>query len=61
MAVFNNGKEELGIESRKGKREIIPKKIHEVWVKGELPAFKKFLINRMRSSHPGYEYFLWTE
>jgi mannosyltransferase OCH1-like enzyme len=50
----------MGLASRKGKPEVIPKKIHQIWVKGELPAFKKFLTSRMRDSHPEYQYFLWT-
>lgn len=34
MAVFNNGKEEKGLASRIGMPEIIPRKIHQIWVKG---------------------------
>lgn len=37
MAVFNDGYEYGGIETRKGKPEVIPKKIHQIWVRGEIP------------------------
>lgn len=61
MAVFNDGREEQGLLARKGLPELIPRKIHQVWVGGEIPKFKQFLMKRLRDSHPGYEYFLWTE
>lgn len=61
MAVFNDGYEYEGIEARKGKPEVIPKKIHQIWVRGEIPQFKKFLMNKLRDAHPDYEYYIWGE
>jgi hypothetical protein len=40
MVVFNDGREETGVEARNGMPELIPRKIHQVWVKGKMPAFK---------------------
>lgn len=54
LVVFNNGKEVKSLETRKGMPEIIPKKIHQVWIKGKIPAFKQFLMKRLRDSHPNY-------
>jgi mannosyltransferase OCH1-like enzyme len=61
LAVFNNGREEKGLDARKGMPQVIPKKIHQTWIKGEMANFKKFLIKRLKDAHPDYEYFLWTE
>jgi mannosyltransferase OCH1-like enzyme len=57
--VLNNGREEGGLAARKDMPELIPRKIHQIWVKGDMPNFKKFLIQRARDAHPDYEYFLW--
>ena len=61
LAVFNDGREEEGLLARKGLPELIPRKIHQVWVGGTIPEFKQFLMQRLRDAHPDYEYFLWTE
>jgi mannosyltransferase OCH1-like enzyme len=61
MAVFNDGREEPGLAARKGMPDLIPRKIHQIWVRGEIPNFKQFLMKRLRDAHPDYEYFLWTE
>jgi len=61
LVVFNNGREEKGLEARKAMPELIPRKIHQTWIRGEIPAFKQFLMKRLRDAHPNYEYFLWTE
>lgn len=61
MVVLNDGQEEKSLSSRKGMPELIPRKIHQVWVGGEVPAFKQFLMKRLRDAHPKYEYFLWTQ
>jgi hypothetical protein len=34
MAVFNDGQEFEGLSSREGKAAVIPKKIHQIWVRG---------------------------
>jgi mannosyltransferase OCH1-like enzyme len=41
--------------------KIIPRKIHQSWLRGTMPAYKKFLIKRLRDSHPDFEYYLWSE
>lgn len=48
LVVYNNGREEKGLQSRKGMPELIPRKIHQVWIKGEMPPFKKFLMNHIK-------------
>jgi hypothetical protein len=45
LAVFNDGREdEGGLLARKGLPKLIPRKIHQIWVRGEIPKFKKFLM-----------------
>jgi hypothetical protein len=61
MVVFNDGREEQGLDARKGMPELIPRKIHQIWIGGEVPKFKQFLMQRLRDAHPKYEYFLWTQ
>ena len=61
LVVYNNGREEKGLESRKGMPELIPRKIHQVWMKGVMPTFKRYLMDHLRYTHPDYEHFLWTE
>ena len=46
---LNDGKEFEGIESRKKRvKNIVPKITHQVWFGGEIPEFKRILINRLR-------------
>ena len=59
LVVLNDGREDGGLAARKGKPELIPRKIHQIWVKGTIPNFKRFLMQRARDAHPDYEYFLW--
>jgi mannosyltransferase OCH1-like enzyme len=58
--VLNNGSEFVGYQERKRYPQLIEKKIHQIWVGGEMPAFKQLLAQRIRDNHPDYEYSLWT-
>jgi mannosyltransferase OCH1-like enzyme len=61
MVVLNDGSEDQALTARKGLPELIPRKIHQIWIHGTIPAFKQFLMKRLRDSHPDYEYFLWSK
>jgi mannosyltransferase OCH1-like enzyme len=41
--------------------QIIPKKIHQIWLGSELPSVYKPLIAKIKSIHPDWEYKLWTD
>lgn len=58
--ILNDGKEFVGFQDRKGLPQVIEKKIHQIWVGQEMPKFKQFLTQKVKESHPDYEYFLWT-
>jgi mannosyltransferase OCH1-like enzyme len=45
--------------SDKEKKDLIPKKIHQVWL-GEMPVSHKNLIPKIIKNHPEWEYKLWT-
>jgi len=46
----------------KGKRDqVIPKKIHQVWLGGTIPDKYLSLIRSWRDIHPDWEYKLWTD
>ena len=40
---------------------IIPKKIHQIWLGGELPERYKRLTDSWLKYNPGWEYKLWTD
>lgn len=40
---------------------VIPKKIHQIWIGGEVPdVFKKYM-KTWQAMHPNWEYILWTD
>ena len=45
--------------SNKKTDEVIPKKIHQVWL-GEIPSKVKELSLKIQNLHPNWEYKLWT-
>jgi len=44
-----------------GKNNIIPKKIHQVWLGGDIPAKYDSLIKSWRKTHTDWQYRLWTD
>jgi mannosyltransferase OCH1-like enzyme len=54
LVVFNNGKEGKPLSARKGEPELVPRKIHQIWIKGDIPNFKQYLMKRVREAHPDY-------
>jgi mannosyltransferase OCH1-like enzyme len=42
-------------------KPIIPKKIHQIWLGGELPDKYKSFIESWKTWNPDYEYRLWTD
>jgi mannosyltransferase OCH1-like enzyme len=43
------------------KREIVPKKIHQIWINGKVPKKYEVWRNSWIKNNPDYEYFLWDE
>jgi mannosyltransferase OCH1-like enzyme len=41
--------------------ESIPRKIHQVWIGGELPSEYRRFTESWQRFHPGWEYRLWTD
>ena len=41
--------------------DVIPKKIHQVWVGSPLPNKYRRLTDSWRDNHPNWEYKLWTD
>lgn len=42
-------------------RPLIPKKIHQIWIGGEVPERFKKLMATWKKMHPDWEYILWTD
>lgn len=40
---------------------LIPKKIHHIWLGGEVPEKFKKIMQSWKEFHPDFEYFLWTD
>lgn len=40
---------------------LIPKKIHQIWIGGEVPEKFKKWMESWREKHPDWEYRLWTD
>lgn len=40
---------------------LIPKKIHQIWIGGEVPERFKKLMETWKEKHPDWEYKLWTD
>ena len=40
---------------------LIPKKIHQIWIGGEVPEKFKALMQTWKEKHPDWEYRLWTD
>ncbi len=43
------------------KEQNIPKKIHQIWLGGELPTYYNVLIESIKKNNPDWEYKLWTD
>jgi len=41
--------------------DVIPKKIHQIWLGGEVPEKYRYFMQSWRRFHPDYEYKLWTD
>jgi mannosyltransferase OCH1-like enzyme len=41
--------------------KIIPKIIHQVWIKGDPPPIKAYISKQARLMYPDYEYKLWKK
>jgi inositol phosphorylceramide mannosyltransferase catalytic subunit len=44
-----------------GYKQIVPKKIHQIWIGGQAPKKYDLWRNSWKKNHPDYEYFLWDE
>jgi mannosyltransferase OCH1-like enzyme len=40
---------------------LIPKKIHQIWIGGQVPEKFKALMQTWKDKHPDWEYKLWTD
>lgn len=40
---------------------LIPKKIHQIWIGGEVPDKFKKIMHTWKDMHPDWEYKLWTD
>jgi inositol phosphorylceramide mannosyltransferase catalytic subunit len=43
------------------KTEVIPKKIHQIWLGGEIPSKYNRLINLWKEKNPNWEFKLWND
>ncbi|CAM5999885.1 unnamed protein product [Sphagnum balticum] len=59
--VFNDGKEARTAEERRGMPQLIPKIIHQVWIRGELPPMKAYFSKKTQEMYPDYEYKIWKQ
>lgn len=44
-----------------GTKEIVPKKIHQIWIGSKVPKKYDLWRNSWKKNHPDYEYYLWDE
>jgi mannosyltransferase OCH1-like enzyme len=49
------------IKNSENKKEIVPKKIHQIWINGKVPKKYQMWRNSWMKNNPDYEYFLWDE
>ena len=60
LAVFNPGLEYEPYTARK-QPDIIPKKIHLIWIDGKMPRIKEKIMDMNKELYPDYEWRLWTK
>lgn len=47
--------------NKRQEKPLIPKKMHQLWIGGDLPKFFQQYIDTCKKTNPGWEYKLWTE
>lgn len=59
--VYENNYDNYYLNYKKDKTPRIPKKIHQIWLGGELPIKYFRLIRTWIDKHPEWDYKLWTD
>lgn len=49
------------IKNNSTNNHSIPKKIHQIWLGGEVPPYYLYLIDSIKKNNPDWEYKLWTD
>lgn len=42
-------------------KSLIPRKLHQIWMGGEMPEREQWLCSSVRQIHPDWEYKFWTD
>ena len=58
IVAFNEGKDFVSVDDQAGP-DLIPRKIHQVWLGGPMPPVKNYLYEKTKKIYPSYEVKLW--
>ena len=58
MVAFNEGLDFVSVDEKTGP-DLIPRKIHQVWLGGQMPPLKNYLYEKTKKMYPSYEVKLW--
>ena len=60
IVAFNKGEDFVSVNDKTGP-DLIPRKIHQVWLGGQMPPLKNYLYEKTKKMYPSYEVKLWGQ
>ena len=58
MVAFNEGEDFISVNDKFGP-DLIPRKIHQVWLGDKMPPLKNYLYEKTKKMYPSYKVKLW--